>query len=175
MSISALPPSQAPLAAAIPLPSCFVPWGSLRIILFHVWAPVKFVRENPGKTMRIPLTSITPRCSPLSQHTVQWARYPSWIPIMECPCLVKTSALIFSFLICFSLDFGPVCCCARSALQWTQGWLCILYLFVFFFTLRLGLHSLQLPTSLNKNKRWCWASFHVFVSHLYVFFGEMSI
>ena len=22
---------------------------------------------------------------------------------------------------------------------------------------------------------WCWASFHVFVSHLYVFFGEMSI
>ena len=21
---------------------------------------------------------------------------------------------------------------------------------------------------------WCWASFHVFVSHLYVFFGEMS-
>ena len=22
---------------------------------------------------------------------------------------------------------------------------------------------------------WCWASFHVFVSHLYVFFGEMSV
>ena len=22
---------------------------------------------------------------------------------------------------------------------------------------------------------WCWASFHVFLSHLYVFFGEMSI
>ena len=26
-----------------------------------------------------------------------------------------------------------------------------------------------------SNNEWCWASFHVFVSHLYVFFGEMSI
>ena len=26
-----------------------------------------------------------------------------------------------------------------------------------------------------SDNEWCWASFHVFVSHLYVFFGEMSI
>ena len=26
-----------------------------------------------------------------------------------------------------------------------------------------------------SNNEWCWASFHVFVSHPYVFFGEMSI
>ena len=26
-----------------------------------------------------------------------------------------------------------------------------------------------------SDKEWCWASFHVFVSHLYVFFGDMSI
>ena len=26
-----------------------------------------------------------------------------------------------------------------------------------------------------SDDEWCWASFHVFVSHLYVFFGEMSI
>ena len=26
-----------------------------------------------------------------------------------------------------------------------------------------------------SNNEWCWASFHVFVSHLYVFFGEMSV
>ena len=25
-----------------------------------------------------------------------------------------------------------------------------------------------------SNNEWCWTSFHVFVSHLYVFFGEMS-
>ena len=25
-----------------------------------------------------------------------------------------------------------------------------------------------------SDNEWCWASFHVFVSHLYVFFGEMS-
>jgi len=25
------------------------------------------------------------------------------------------------------------------------------------------------------NNEWCWASFYVFVSHLYVFFGEMSV
>ena len=25
------------------------------------------------------------------------------------------------------------------------------------------------------NNEWCWASFHVFVIHLYVFFGEMSV
>ena len=25
------------------------------------------------------------------------------------------------------------------------------------------------------NHEWCWASFHVFVSHLYVFFREMSV
>ena len=25
------------------------------------------------------------------------------------------------------------------------------------------------------NNEWCWASFHVFVSYLYVFFGEMSV
>ena len=24
------------------------------------------------------------------------------------------------------------------------------------------------------NNEWCWASFHVFISHVYVFFGEMS-
>ena len=27
----------------------------------------------------------------------------------------------------------------------------------------------------SDNNEWCWASFHVFVSHLYVFFGEMSV
>ena len=27
----------------------------------------------------------------------------------------------------------------------------------------------------HSNNEWCWASFHVFVSHLYVFFGEMSV
>ena len=26
-----------------------------------------------------------------------------------------------------------------------------------------------------SNNEWCWASFHVFVSHLYVFFGEMCV
>ena len=26
-----------------------------------------------------------------------------------------------------------------------------------------------------SNNEWCWTSFHVFVSHLYVFFGEMSV
>ena len=26
-----------------------------------------------------------------------------------------------------------------------------------------------------SNNQWYWASFHVFVSHLYIFFGEMSI
>ena len=26
-----------------------------------------------------------------------------------------------------------------------------------------------------SDNEWCWASFHVFVSHLYVFFGEMTI
>ena len=26
-----------------------------------------------------------------------------------------------------------------------------------------------------SDNEWCWASFHVFVSHLYVFFGEMSV
>ena len=26
-----------------------------------------------------------------------------------------------------------------------------------------------------SNNEWCWASFHVFVSHLYVFFGEISV
>ena len=25
------------------------------------------------------------------------------------------------------------------------------------------------------NNEWCWVSFHVLVSHLYVFFGEMSV
>ena len=26
-----------------------------------------------------------------------------------------------------------------------------------------------------SNIEWCWASFHVFISHLYLFFGEMSV
>ena len=26
-----------------------------------------------------------------------------------------------------------------------------------------------------SNNKWCWASFHVFIRHLCVFFGEMSI
>ena len=26
-----------------------------------------------------------------------------------------------------------------------------------------------------SDNEWCWASFHVFVSHLYVFFGEISV
>ena len=26
-----------------------------------------------------------------------------------------------------------------------------------------------------SNNQWCWVAFHVFVGHLYVFFGEMSI
>ena len=26
-----------------------------------------------------------------------------------------------------------------------------------------------------SDNEWCWASFHVFASHLYVFFGEMSV
>ena len=25
------------------------------------------------------------------------------------------------------------------------------------------------------NNEWCWPSFHLFISHLYVFFGEMSV
>ena len=32
--------------------------------------------------------------------------------------------------------------------------------------------SFDLHFSYNE---WCWATFHVFVSHLYVFFGEMSV
>ena len=30
----------------------------------------------------------------------------------------------------------------------------------------------SLPIYLCLHQLWCWASFHVFVSHLYVFFGE---
>ena len=26
-----------------------------------------------------------------------------------------------------------------------------------------------------SDNEWCWASFHVFASHVYVFFGEMSV
>ena len=26
-----------------------------------------------------------------------------------------------------------------------------------------------------SDNEWCWASFHVFVSHLYIFFGEISV
>ena len=26
-----------------------------------------------------------------------------------------------------------------------------------------------------SNNEWCWASFHLFISHLYVIFGEMSV
>ena len=26
-----------------------------------------------------------------------------------------------------------------------------------------------------SDNEWCWASFHVFVSHMHVFFGEMSV
>ena len=26
-----------------------------------------------------------------------------------------------------------------------------------------------------SDNEWCWTTFHVFVSHLYVFFGEMSV
>ena len=33
---------------------------------------------------------------------------------------------------------------------------------------------LILNNSISDNE-WCWASFHVFVSHLYVFFGEISV
>ena len=33
----------------------------------------------------------------------------------------------------------------------------------------------RLSSSSSSNNEWCWASFHVFVSHLYVFFGEMSV
>ena len=29
--------------------------------------------------------------------------------------------------------------------------------------------------SSSSSNEWCWSSFHVFVSHLYVFFGEMSV
>ena len=29
--------------------------------------------------------------------------------------------------------------------------------------------------SSSSSNEWCWASFHVFVSHLHVFFGEMSV
>ena len=103
------------------------------------WVSTSEVCEwKPWKKMRIPLTSITPRRSPLSQQYCAVSHVPSWILIMECPCLVKTSAPIFSVLAHFSLDSGRVCCCTMSALQWTQGRLCILYSFVFFFTLRLG-------------------------------------
>ena len=28
---------------------------------------------------------------------------------------------------------------------------------------------------ISIDNEWCWASFHVFVSHLYVFFGEISV
>ena len=28
---------------------------------------------------------------------------------------------------------------------------------------------------ISLDNEWCWASFHVFVGHLYVFFGEMSV
>ena len=31
------------------------------------------------------------------------------------------------------------------------------------------------PKQLSSNNEWCWAFFHVFVSHLYVIFGEMSV
>ena len=26
-----------------------------------------------------------------------------------------------------------------------------------------------------SNNEWCWASFHVFISHLYIFFGKLSV
>ena len=28
---------------------------------------------------------------------------------------------------------------------------------------------------LHFSNEWCWVSFHVFISHMYVFFGEMSV
>jgi len=43
-------------------------------------------------------------------------------------------------------------------------WLFFLFSFFFFF---FSLHF--------SNNKQCWASFQVFVSHLYVFFGEMSV
>ena len=36
------------------------------------------------------------------------------------------------------------------------------------------IHHCSFDLHFSDNK-WCWASFHVFVSHLYVFFGEMSV
>ena len=39
-------------------------------------------------------------------------------------------------------------------------------------------HEMVLHCGLDlhiSDNEWCWASFHVFVSHLYVFFGEMSV
>ena len=94
------------------------------------WKPWKKDEDTPYIYNPEMFTSLTAYCAV--------SHVPSWILIMECPCLVKTSAPIFSVLAHFSLDSGPVCCCAMSALQWTQGRLCILYSFVFFFTLRLG-------------------------------------
>ena len=39
-----------------------------------------------------------------------------------------------------------------------------------------GLQSwTQLSNWTELNNEWCWVAFHVFVSHLYVFFGEMSV
>ena len=32
-----------------------------------------------------------------------------------------------------------------------------------------------LDLNFSDNEWWCWSSFHVFVSHPYVFFGEMSV
>ena len=53
-------------------------------------------------------------------------------------------------------------------------------IFVFVFVLivailmdvRLLSHSFD---SCFPNDKWCWASFHVLIGHLYIFFGEMSI
>ena len=33
----------------------------------------------------------------------------------------------------------------------------------------------QCSFDLNFSNKWCWASFHVLIGHLYIFFGKMSI
>ena len=55
----------------------------------------------------------------------------------------------------------------RMAVLTSVKWHLIVVLFCFFFNCSFDLHF--------SDNEWCWASFHVFFSHLYVFLGEVSV
>ena len=56
---------------------------------------------------------------------------------------------------------------SRTWLKWLSSSSSILTRVRWYLTLWFWFHF--------SDNEWCWASFHVFISHLYVFFGEMSV